>query len=598
MTFLLPFQRSTKMHIRTPFCVVFSLLLLCTSGLAQTQPAANQPVTVTVTATARQVRYAALGEVYQTRVRVFAPGGLQVFDSDFRLGNVIDWPLQDQQGSRIADGSYLFLVTVKEFSGKLSQKYGSTQVETDQVLLERTDRADLSAAQAAALESNRQGEPVSLVDRLGAAVSGTANEVSAKKTADKTDKSAASNGSDVTPAVSGTGTAGQLTKWLDTAGTLVDSSLSESGSNLLPAGNLVFKNNFGPIFRNTSGQGFNQVFVDANNNLSFFVNNTTRMNLAPGGNLDLLGGNMTFANNFGPVFKNTAGSGNNQVFVDANNNLSFFVNNTTRMNLAPGGNLDLLGGNMTFANNFGPVFKNTAGSGNNQIFLDGNNSLSFFIAGASRMTLAPGGNLNLLSGNMTFGNNFGPVFKNPSGAGTSQLFVDANNNLSFFHNNAVRVTIAASGDVAMPGSLAVSGNIAAKYQDVAEWVSASEKLTAGTVVVLDATKNNAVTASRQAYDTAVAGVISAQPGIVLGQSGEGRVMVATTGRVKVKVDASKHPIHVGDLLVTSGQSGVAMKSMPIRFGRRLIHQPGTIIGKALEPLPRGHGEILTLLSLQ
>ena len=214
------------------------------------------------------------------------------------------------------------------------------------------------------------------------------------------------------------------------------------------------------------------------------------------------------------------------------------------------------------------------------------------------MSLAPGGNLNLLSGNMTFANNFGPVFKNPSGGGTSQVFVDANNNLSFSHNNAVRMTIAPAGDVAVPGSLTVTGNIAAKYQDVAEWVSASERLTAGTVVVLDATKNNAVTTSRHAYDTTVAGVISAQPGIVLGQSGEGKVMVATTGRVRVKVDASKHPIHVGDLLVTSGQSGVAMKSMPIRFGRRLIHQPGTIIGKASEPLPRGRGEILTLLSLQ
>jgi hypothetical protein len=46
-------------------------------------------------------------------------------------------------------------------------------------------------------------------------------------------------------------------------------------------------------------------------------------------------------------------------------------------------------------------------------------------------------------------------------------------------------------------------------------------------------------------------VISAQPGITLGEKSDGKVLVATTGRVKVKVDASKRPIHIGDLLVTS-----------------------------------------------
>jgi len=75
-------------------------------------------------------------------------------------------------------------------------------------------------------------------------------------------------------------------------------------------------------------------------------------------------------------------------------------------------------------------------------------------------------------------------------------------------------------------------------------------------------------------------------------------MVATTGRVKVKVDASRHPIRIGDLLVSSGKPGVAMRSRPIRAGGALLHRPGTIIGKALEPLAKGEGEILVLLSLQ
>lgn len=84
----------------------------------------------------------------------------------------------------------------------------------------------------------------------------------------------------------------------------------------------------------------------------------------------------------------------------------------------------------------------------------------------------------------------------------------------------------------------------------------------------------------------------------LGQGGAGRVLVAMTGRVKVKADVTRRPIRVGDLLVASSRPGVAMRSQPIRVGGALIHRPGTIIGKALEPLAKGEGEILVLLSLQ
>jgi hypothetical protein len=142
------------------------------------------------------------------------------------------------------------------------------------------------------------------------------------------------------------------------------------------------------------------------------------------------------------------------------------------------------------------------------------------------------------------------------------------------------------------------GNIVAKYQDVAEWVPSREKLSAGTVVVLDTQLSNHVIASSSAYDTRVAGVVSAQPGVILGEAGENKLMVATTGRVKIKVDASRAAIHVGDLLVTSDKEGVAMKSEPLSLGGTPIHRPGTMIGKALEPFEKGTGEILVLLSLQ
>ena len=148
------------------------------------------------------------------------------------------------------------------------------------------------------------------------------------------------------------------------------------------------------------------------------------------------------------------------------------------------------------------------------------------------------------------------------------------------------------------GDIKASGTIHAKYQDLAEWVPSSEQLAAGTVVVLDTTKSNQVVSATVAYDTRVAGVISAQPGITLGEGGEGKVLVATTGRVRVKVDASRGAIQIGDLLVTSDVPGVAMKSEAVEFAGRKMHMPGTIIGKALEPLAKGSGDILVLLSLQ
>jgi hypothetical protein len=154
------------------------------------------------------------------------------------------------------------------------------------------------------------------------------------------------------------------------------------------------------------------------------------------------------------------------------------------------------------------------------------------------------------------------------------------------------------GNGTITGNLTVNGTVNAKYQDVAEWVPSSQALAAGTVVVLDSTKSNFVVASEQAYDTHVAGVITAQPGLALGEGGKGKLLVATTGRVKVKVDASSGPIQIGDLLVTGDKQGFAMKSLPVDVGGIRLHRPGTLIGKALEPLAGGQGEILVLLSLQ
>lgn len=148
------------------------------------------------------------------------------------------------------------------------------------------------------------------------------------------------------------------------------------------------------------------------------------------------------------------------------------------------------------------------------------------------------------------------------------------------------------------GSIKATSVIGAVYQDLAEWVPSTEDLLPGQVVVVDRGKDNHVLASSRAYDTAVAGVVSSQPGILLGEAGDRKETIATTGRVKVRVSAINGAIAAGDLLVTSDKAGTAMKSQAIDVGGMKLHRPGTLIGKALEALPEGEGEILVLLSLQ
>jgi len=135
--------------------------------------------------------------------------------------------------------------------------------------------------------------------------------------------------------------------------------------------------------------------------------------------------------------------------------------------------------------------------------------------------------------------------------------------------------------------------------DVAEHVNVSEPVEPGDVVEIDPDNPQHFRKARTAYSRLVAGVISTDPGVVLGSNsdpveGEGdpRPVLALAGRVLVKATTENGPIHVGDLLVASSKPGYAMRcSDP-------ASAVGAVIGKALEPLEDGDGFIMIQVTLR
>lgn len=227
-------------------------------------------------------------------------------------------------------------------------------------------------------------------------------------------------------------------------------------------------------------------------------------------------------------------------------------------------------------------------------------------------TMTPGSELHVNGRiRMSQSSNFGEFFTGSSG-GVMGFHMGSRTNMPvgiYTNGSAPQLLLMPTGRVGIgttspaatlhvAGDVQVDGNIAAKYQDVAEWVPAATKLAPGTVVVLGGAKPNEVMASDRAYDTRVAGVVSEKPGLILGEGGDNQVKVAHMGRVKVKVDATYGAVKIGDLLVTSATPGFAMRSQPVSIGSATIHQPGTLVGKALESLESGQGEVLVLLTLQ
>jgi|GEM_PF-2911552 len=163
--------------------------------------------------------------------------------------------------------------------------------------------------------------------------------------------------------------------------------------------------------------------------------------------------------------------------------------------------------------------------------------------------------------------------------------------------------VEASGDVRMDKTLHML-KLESGFADVAEWVRISEPVEPGDVLELDPNQPGQYRKSRGACSPFVAGVVSTEPGVVLGSAVVDRslpmtdsssqvthyseALLALVGIVPVKVCDEGGPIGLGDLLGTASQSGYAKRSDP--------ETCVFIVGKALEPFDEGEGMILVLLT--
>ena len=149
----------------------------------------------------------------------------------------------------------------------------------------------------------------------------------------------------------------------------------------------------------------------------------------------------------------------------------------------------------------------------------------------------------------------------------NSLDVGSDNYLLSLRNNGDSVfSVATNGDVETSGdvyadSFNTTGN---SPGDLAEKVDVvGSEVEPGDVLTVDSEKLDTYRMSENAYDSTVAGVVSTDPSITIGDGKTSSTAVmAMIGRVPIKVTATNGPIERGDILVTSDNPGHAMKYDP------------------------------------
>ncbi|HWS99105.1 MAG TPA: hypothetical protein VN256_02460, partial [Pyrinomonadaceae bacterium] len=143
--------------------ISLSLILFTGSALAQNEKPAEgqntQAPAVTASADGAAARFASSGQVLQIRLEIYSAAGELVFDSGLRPGSVIDWKVSDA-ARPVTDGSYLTVVTIRDFNNKFGQRLGKIDVQAGQLTLGVATRAELNAAQSQTLGARRKAQRI------------------------------------------------------------------------------------------------------------------------------------------------------------------------------------------------------------------------------------------------------------------------------------------------------------------------------------------------------------------------------------------------------------------------------------------------------
>ncbi len=171
--------------------------------------------------------------------------------------------------------------------------------------------------------------------------------------------------------------------------------------------------------------------------------------------------------------------------------------------------------------------------------------------------------------------------------------------LSLRSNNNPVFSVSSNGDVHSSGNMYAASAVlgtSTNPGDLAEKVdiNPTETVEAGDVMMVDPASPDRYQKSNQAYEPTVAGVISTNPTIIVGNGKTDQTApLAMVGRVPVKFSEENGAIQRGDLLVSASTPGYAMKYDPILDNSRKVVG---IIGIALDnSMESTNGKIMTLI---
>ena len=194
--------------------------------------------------------------------------------------------------------------------------------------------------------------------------------------------------------------------------------------------------------------------------------------------------------------------------------------------------------------------------------------------------------------NFTGANTF--IFNAPNFSDTSP----DNYLISLRSNNTPVFSVSANGDVHSKGNYygasAVLGT-STNPGDLAERVDIAmdDTVEAGDVMVIDQNAPDSYRRSGSAYEQSVAGIISSNPTIIVGNGKtDYTAVMAMVGRVPVKVSNENGNIQRGDLLISASTAGYAMKYDPTKDNKNKMV---AVIGVALESSVVSTSKVLALI---